>query len=86
MEMYIYNINYYCVGVYCTHEIEGVLEHYRHNRRVYHMLSFRNANPGDLDVNRRSRKNGDLYINQRVSENRGFIRKSGSLGKSGTCM
>ena len=52
------------------------------------MLSFRNANPGDLYVNRRggSWKNGDLYVNRRVSKNRGFIRKSGSLGKSGTCM
>ena len=35
------------------------------------MLSFRNANPGDLDVN------------WRVSEKRGFIRKSEGLKKSG---
>ena len=36
-----------------------------------YMLSFRNANPEDLDVNRR------------VSEKLGFIRKSEGLRKSG---
>ena len=36
-----------------------------------YMLSFRNANPGDLDVNRR------------VLEKQGFIRKSEGLRRSG---
>ena len=35
------------------------------------MLSFRNANPGDL------------YVNRMVLEKRGFIRKSEGLRKSG---
>ena len=38
------------------------------------MLSFRNANPGDL------------YVNQRVSEKRGFIYKSEGLRKLGIYM
>ena len=40
------------------------------SRNTY-MLSFRNANPGDL------------YVNRRVSKKWGFIRKSEGLTKSG---
>ena len=35
------------------------------------MLSFRSANPGDLDKSEGPGKNGDLYVNRKVSENRG---------------
>ena len=46
----------------------------KHPTQGTYMLSFRNANPGDLDVN------------WRASEKRGFIRKSEGLRKSGIYM
>ena len=44
---------------------------YNNSEHVPYMLSFGNANVGDL------------YVNRRVSENLTFIRKSEGLGKSG---
>ena len=43
------------------------------------MLSFRNANPGDIDINRRVSEKGDLYVNRVVSENHGLVCKSEGL-------